>query len=77
MLTKSQIKALALYAQGFSEEDIAIKIGISKRSVRNHLTNANQRMGADDVNQCVSLAIALGILEVDKLGNVKPTRFIL
>lgn len=72
MLTRSQVKVLSLWANGHNYDEIAKKEGLSCDSVKNHMRNAMKRAEVGTSKECVTLALALGLLEINHCGVIKP-----
>jgi DNA-binding CsgD family transcriptional regulator len=63
--TPRGIVILTLYAQGYITKEIALKLGISYRTVENNLVRLKRSLGA----QTIAHAVAIGI--ADKVINAK------
>jgi LuxR family transcriptional activator of conjugal transfer of Ti plasmids len=62
VLTQRERQCLAWTARGKSVADIAILIGISRRTIVFHLENARRKFGAATITQCVAQALRHGLL---------------
>jgi DNA-binding NarL/FixJ family response regulator len=62
-LTARELEVLALVAQGKGNKEIAITLGISKQTVKNHLTEIMERLNAADRAECVAIALRQGLIE--------------
>jgi DNA-binding NarL/FixJ family response regulator len=56
-LTPRERDVLELLARGLRHEQIAAELGIGAETVRSHLRNASQRLGAATTTQTVAIAI--------------------
>jgi LuxR family transcriptional regulator, activator of conjugal transfer of Ti plasmids len=61
-LSQRERQCLAWSARGKTADDIAVLVGISKRTVIFHLENARVKLGAISLTQCVAEAIRRGLL---------------
>ncbi|WP_305788025.1 response regulator transcription factor [Symbioplanes lichenis] len=61
-LTARQTEVVRLAASGLTAKETARRLGISKTTVDEHLTEARRRVGATTKSHLVSLAIASGIV---------------
>ena len=55
---------LALVAEGFSNKRIGAELGITERTVKNHLTYIMTKLGASDRTHAVVTAVRLGWLAI-------------
>ena len=62
ILTKREKDVFELLVLNKSTKDIALNLGISEKTVRNHISNAMQKLG------CTSRASA--VIELIKLGEI-------
>lgn len=71
--TATEIKVIALFAQGLTREEVGRKLFISPLTVRDHLKNLREKLSeglpegqrVTNVTHCVSLCIVLGHLQID------------
>jgi len=63
-LTSREIEILRELAKGLSNKEIADKLYISEKTVKNHLTNIFQKMGVNDRTQAVLLGIKHNIIDI-------------
>lgn len=61
-MTPSQRKVLELSASGMLNQDIADKLGISRRTVEAHLAAAREELNAKTTTQAVAEAVRKGII---------------
>lgn len=61
-LTRKEIRILELLAEGYSNNAMAEKLFVSDSTVRTHLRNINQKLGARSRTQAVALARRLGVV---------------
>lgn len=62
-LSPTQKHVLQLIANGFLTKQIAIKLGISHRTVESHRQDTLVRLGASTSAQAVAIAIRSGIIK--------------
>ncbi|QHA03140.1 LuxR family transcriptional regulator [Streptomyces broussonetiae] len=61
-LTARQTEVVRLAALGLTAKETARRLGISKTTVDEHLTEARRRVGATTKSHLVGLAVAAGIV---------------
>lgn len=74
-VTRREIGALALVANGLSNEEAADKFGVRVNTFRNHVFNVMQKLGANNRAHAIVIAIQNGIIEVAQkrtLDNMTP-----
>jgi len=59
-LTVREIEILSLVARGMSNRDIAQMLGISRQTVKNHVSAVLHKLGVPDRTQAVFLALRQG-----------------
>jgi DNA-binding NarL/FixJ family response regulator len=64
-LTDRQLEILTLLALGFSEKEVAVRLGISLHTARNHVANLYQRLGLHHRAEAVLMAVRYGLVEVN------------
>lgn len=64
VLSNREIEVLQLIAQGASTEDVAEKLFISTKTVKNHLANIYEKMDTRDRTQAVLQGLRLGIVRL-------------
>jgi DNA-binding NarL/FixJ family response regulator len=64
-LTPRELEVLQVLASGASNEAIARSMGISPRTLRNHISNTYHKLGIFDRAQAVIVAIREGLVEVE------------
>ena len=67
IITKREEEVLQLIAEGFSTTEVATRLFISVKTVKNHLASVYQKLDSRDRTQAVVRAVKMGIirLEVD------------
>lgn len=60
-LTAREVEVLALVRQGFGNEEIGRKLGISMRTAKGHVATILEKLGATDRAEAVSRGFELGI----------------
>jgi len=63
-ITGRELEALALIGMGLSNNEVAEKLGVSVNTVRNHIWNLMQKLGANSRAHAIVLAVQNGIIEV-------------
>ena len=63
-LTEREREVLSLVAEGYSNKLIAARLGISERTVKNHLTYIMIKLRASDRTHAVVTAVRLGWLAI-------------
>ena len=63
-LSTREINVLNLVARGLSNKQIAAKLGISDKTVRNHLSRIFRKLDAGNRTQAVMNAMRIGLLSV-------------
>jgi DNA-binding NarL/FixJ family response regulator len=62
-LTPREIEILKLLAAGMANKQIAYKLKISEKTVRNHVSNTYEKLGIYDRSQAVLYAVRKGLVE--------------
>lgn len=63
-LTNREIEILRLLATGMANKQIAFRLKISEKTVRNHVSNTYEKLGIYDRAQAVLYAVKKGLVEV-------------
>jgi len=63
-LTNREIEILKLLANGMANKQIAYRLKISEKTVRNHVSNMYQKLGIYDRSQAVLYAVRKGLVEL-------------
>ena len=63
-LTVREIEILKLVANGMANKQIAFRLKISEKTVRNHVSNMYEKLGIYDRSQAVLYAVRKGLVEV-------------
>jgi DNA-binding NarL/FixJ family response regulator len=61
-LTDRELQILTLTGKGFTNKAIGVKLGISDRTVQNHLANIFQKLNAESRTEAVMRAVSLGLI---------------
>lgn len=64
-LTERELQILSLTGRGFTNKAIGNQLGISDRTVQNHLANIFQKLNAESRTEAVMRAVSLGIIPSD------------
>src|SRR5436190_4749201 len=65
VITKREEEVLQLVADGCSTPEVATKLYISQKTVKNHLASIYQKLDARDRTQAVVQAVRMGIIHLD------------
>jgi len=65
LLSRREEEILRLVADGASSTEIADRLFISIKTVKNHLTSIYQKLGSRDRTQAILQAVRLGIVHLD------------
>jgi DNA-binding NarL/FixJ family response regulator len=65
-LTERELEVLRALATGAEKEEIARRLGISPKTLRNHISNTYHKLGIFDRAQAVIVAVREGLVEVDQ-----------
>lgn len=63
-LTNREVEILKLLANGMANKQIAYRLKISEKTVRNHVSNMYEKLGIYDRSQAVLYAVKKGLVEV-------------
>ena len=63
-ITKRELEALAIIGMGLNNNEAAKKLHVSVNTVRNHIWNVMQKLGANSRAHAIILAVQNGIIEV-------------
>jgi len=58
--TPRQLEILQLIAYGYTYRKIALKLGISHQTIKNHLSDMRDRIKVDSTHQAVAIGIRKG-----------------
>jgi len=61
-LTDRELQILTLAANRYTNKAIAVQLGISDRTVQNHLANTFQKLNAESRTEAVMRAVSLGLI---------------
>ncbi len=62
-MTRREIEILRLLGQGQTNKEIAYRLKISQKTVRNHISNLYSKLGVRDRSQAVLYAVRKGLVE--------------
>jgi DNA-binding NarL/FixJ family response regulator len=62
-LTRREVEILRLLAEGLANKQIAYRLKISEKTVRNHISNFYDKLGVSDRSQAVLYAVRKGLVE--------------
>ena len=61
-LTDRELEILTLTGKGFTNKAIGVQLGISDRTVQNHLANIFKKLNAESRTEAVKRAVSLGLI---------------
>ena len=64
-LTEREVQVLSFVAKGMANKDIAFRLGTASGTIKMHVQNILEKLGASDRTHAVTLAIERGILHLD------------
>ncbi len=64
-LTPREMEILNYIAQGYFNKEIAIKLGISEQTIKNHVTSILRKLNANARTEAVVVAIKQGLISLD------------
>lgn len=64
LITRREEEVLQLIADGLSTPEVAAKLYISQKTVKNHLASIYEKLNAHDRTQAVLLAVRMGIVKL-------------
>ncbi len=67
-LTERELEVLTLTGKGLTNKVIAVQLGISDRTVQNHLANIFSKLQAENRTEAVMRAVSLGLIHSDIAG---------
>jgi len=67
-LTPRELEVLRLVAEGFTNQTIAERLGISRKTVDVHRTNLMRKLDLHDVTELVKFALRRGLISLDEAG---------
>jgi DNA-binding NarL/FixJ family response regulator len=62
-LTEREVEILRLLADGLANKQIAYRLRVSDKTVRNHISNVYRKLGISDRTQAVLYAVRKGLVE--------------
>jgi DNA-binding NarL/FixJ family response regulator len=71
-LSKREMEVLNYLTDGLSNKEIAVSLGISHQTVKNHVTSILRKLGVDDRTQAAVFAIKRGwvrLYDTESIGN--------
>jgi DNA-binding NarL/FixJ family response regulator len=69
-LTQEQKRILALLAvDGLTQDQVALEIGRSQKTVKRHISRIREVVGAVSLNQVIAIAVSRGWIPAPKVGK--------
>jgi len=69
-LTRRETEVLDYIAQGYQNKQIAMKLGISEQTIKNHVTSILRRLNANARTEAVVVALKQGLISVSLRSDV-------
>jgi DNA-binding NarL/FixJ family response regulator len=66
LLSERQVQILQMIANGLGTKQVARELGITQKTVHNHLNAIYRRLDAQSLTQAVLSAVRLGIIDLDQ-----------
>ena len=66
-MTKREIQVLKLVTNGMLNKEIAIRLRISEKTVKNHISNIFKKIDVSDRTQAAIYAIKTGLVELSEM----------
>ena len=63
-LTPREIEILEYIAKGYLNKQIAVELGISEQTIKNHVTSILRKLNANARTEAVVLAIKQGVISI-------------
>lgn len=63
-LTEREVQVLALVAQGYTDVRVGRELNLSHKTIKMHLRNLRDKLGADNRTHAVQRAYELGIFPI-------------
>lgn len=67
-LTRREIEILTRVAQGETARQVALSLGITKRTVAAHMQSICEKLDATNGAQAVAIAVTLGLIQLSRLN---------
>jgi DNA-binding CsgD family transcriptional regulator len=64
--TERELQVLDLLANGASTAEVSTKLGITKRTVEDHIKNASIKLGARNRTHAIALAVYAGLVRPER-----------
>lgn len=68
-LSRREQEVLVLLGEGLTSKQIALKLNLSPRTIRGYVANMKKRLSAQNIQQLVARAVALGLFYPDMEGS--------
>ncbi len=63
-MTRREVEVLRLIASGFANKQVAVRLQISDKTVRNHVSNIYEKLDIGDRSQAVLYAVRKGLVDI-------------
>ena len=68
-ITRRETEVIQAVVDGLSTPQVAARLYLSQKTVKNHLASIYQKLDARDRTQAVLTALRMGIVELDRSGD--------
>ena len=69
LLSDRQVEILQKIANGFGTKQVARELGITQKTVHNHLNSIYRKLDTQSLTQAVLSAVRLGIIDLDHASS--------
>jgi DNA-binding NarL/FixJ family response regulator len=71
-ISARELEVLKLTASGLANKQVARSLGLSEKTVRNHIANIYEKLGIHDRSQALLYAVRKGLVDPSSLENATP-----
>ena len=74
-ITERELEVLKLTVTGLAAKEVAKRLGLSEKTVRNHTANIYEKLGIHDRSQALFYAVRKGLIDPESLGSASSRAF--
>lgn len=74
-ISERELEVLKLTVTGLSAKEVAKRLGLSEKTVRNHTANIYEKLGIHDRSQALFYAVRKGLVDPESLESASPRAF--